>query len=1080
MKDKCRNLCISLSLGLFFWLFDTLLDHFVFYRLPFWDLLILDVPAHEIYYRSMVMLILLIFGLITYYNQKKQDRIESALRFSENRFRRTADNISDGLTIIENDKVVYANDRACEIFGYHLEEFKKTDGSKFVAPEDIEKVQKNIREKKLQGKYPDEMKYWIVRKDGTRRYVHNRYSTRFENGVLVARYVLTSDITERKIAADALRNSEKQYHMVLDSLGDAIHVIDRDFSIVLVNKGLLRWHDKIGVESDMIGRNIFDVYDFLPESAKNEYENVFLTRKTIITRESNSIHGREIRTETRKIPIIENDRVTKIITVIRDITAHKTAEEKLRKREALLRATMQSLPFDFFVVDENGRYVLQNTACRENWGDILGKRPEDIASNEHCKKIWIDNNARAFAGETVDEEIICNIRGEQRYIHNITAPIYDNGKPSGILGINMDITERKRVERALLESEERFRLAFQTSPDSITISCVDDGTFVHVNDGFTKLSGYSEDEAIGKSSLDLNLWTDRGMRQKMGDRLKKEGFVENMEIDFRAKDGSIITALLSAKIINLNGVSHLLSVTRDIRELKRAEEAVRRSEERFRTVFETARDAIFIKNLDLRYVIANPSMERLFGIPVGDLIGKTDHELFDKKTTEHILEMDKKVLKGEIVDEEHVEPVGGEDKIFHVIKVPMRDARGQINGLCGIARDVTDTRHLQEFASRAQRLETAGRIAGQVAHDFNNLLGPLVAYPELIKDDLSKNSKVFKYVDAMERSARKIADINQQLLTLGRRAHYEQAPMCLNDIVRDVLMQIQPSDKKIEIITEMENELMNFMGGAAQIHRVVANLVVNAFDAMEDGGRLTIKTENYYIDESYGGYEHIPKGEYVKLTVSDTGNGIPSEIMNKVFDPFFTTKSADQHRGSGLGLSVVHAVMEDHHGFIDCKSEEGQGTSFYLYFPVTREEIKNNRDDKIYGGNETILVVDDDAQQRDVSTKLLEKLGYTVLTAKDGEDAIRQIKKNAIDLVLLDMIMSPGEDGAETYRKILEIRPGQKAIIMSGYSRTDRAKYALELGAFCFLKKPLTLKSLSRSIRKALGELKAECVSAQV
>jgi CheY-like chemotaxis protein len=246
--------------------------------------------------------------------------------------------------------------------------------------------------------------------------------------------------------------------------------------------------------------------------------------------------------------------------------------------------------------------------------------------------------------------------------------------------------------------------------------------------------------------------------------------------------------------------------------------------------------------------------------------------------------------------------------------------------------------------------------------------------------------------------------------------------------------------------------------------------VANAYDAMEGGGTLTIHTENYYLDELAGGYENIPKGEYVKLTLADTGKGIPSKIVSKIFDPFFTTKATDKRRGSGLGLSVVHAVMEDHHGYIDLETKPERGTKFYLYFPVTRQEIESSQGDQIYGGEETIMVVDDDAEQRDVTVKLLEKLGYSVLTADSGEDAIQRIKENAIDLILMDMIMPPGIDGADTYKKILDFRPNQKAIIVSGFARSERAKYALDLGASGFLRKPVTLKSLAQAIRKALDK----------
>ena len=1068
MKLENKIVIITASLGVAFWIVDALLGHLFFIDGSFWDLLILDVHPHEIFFRLMLFFVLLIVGLYSHKSLRKHRRIENALRESENRFRKTVENINDGVTIVEKDKVVYANDRACEIFGYPYDEFTTIDGDKLVAPEDLKRVRSIIDEKMKTGSYPDEMEYWIVRKNGTRRYVHNSYSTSFENGAIVSRYVLTSDITESKLAGDALRNSEDQYHTTIDSLADGIHAVERDYNVVMINRALLKWHEKVGVETDIIGRNLFEIYPFLPDKVRDEYERVFESAETITTAEETELSGRLIITETRKIPVVKNGEVVRVITVLRDITARKKAEEKLRKREMLLRATIDSLPFDFFAVDTNHRYIIQNKVCVDNWGELIGKKPEEAAPNDKIKEIWLNEDSRAFAGETIDEEVIYPFDGDRRHIHTIVSPIIDGDNTIGILGINMDITKRKQAEEARMESEERFRLAFHTSPDAINISRVESGEFVMINDGFKSMTGFTEDEVIGKSSIEINLWNDPDDRHKMMEALKKDGFIRNWENKFRMKNGQLKTALLSAKIINLNGAPHILTVTRDIGDIKKAEEALRESEERFRTLFETAHDAIFIKNRDLEYVAANPSMERFTGLPVAEIIGKRDEDIFDADMSRQILESDQKVLDGEIINQEQILPVGSENRYLTVVRVPMRDAEGRINGICGIARDVTRTRRLQEFAVRAQRLETAGRIAGQVAHDFNNLLGPLVAFPELIKDEVTESPRALKYLNSMEKSARKIADINQQLLTLGRRAHYEQAPLRLNGIIREVLDQIQPPADNIEVVTELDEKLMNVMGGAAQIHRVIANLVVNAYDAMSDGGVLTVTTENYYLDDSSGDYERIPKGEYVKLIVADTGNGMPPEVLNKIFDPFFTTKATDKRRGSGLGLSVVHAVMEDHNGYIDCHSVPDAGSSFFLYFPITRENVEKPEDEQIYGGNETIMVVDDDSEQREVCVKLLEKLGYSVMTADSGENALEILKKTPVDLVLLDMIMPPGIDGAETYRRILSLIPSQKAIIVSGYARSERAKLALQLGAFGFLRKPLTLKSLAGSIRKAL------------
>ncbi len=384
------------------------------------------------------------------------------------------------------------------------------------------------------------------------------------------------------------------------------------------------------------------------------------------------------------------------------------------------------------------------------------------------------------------------------------------------------------------------------------------------------------------------------------------------------------------------------------------------------------------------------------------------------------------------------------------------------------AIDISETRRLQQQESRAERLETAGQVAGQVAHDFNNLLAPLMAYPEFIRDELSSDHPALAYLDDIENSAKKIADINQQLLTLGRRGYYNQDALNLNAIITQTIKEISPHPETLICDLDLSEDLIDVLAGSSQIHRVLMNLIVNARDAMHDIGQLTIRTENYYADDTTVAYGRVPRGEYVKVTVSDTGCGIPAKMLPTIFDPFVTSKTTDKKRGSGLGLSVVAAVVKDHGGYLDLDSEEGKGTSFYLYFPVTRQIQKNDSIEEVAGGTESILVIDDDHVQREVSSKILGKLGYAVTVVESGEKAIQLLKERPHDLLVLDMVMPPGIDGAETYRQAVVLNPYQRAIMVSGFSETDRVMEAQKLGAGDFVKKPLTSERLATAVRREL------------
>ncbi len=402
--------------------------------------------------------------------------------------------------------------------------------------------------------------------------------------------------------------------------------------------------------------------------------------------------------------------------------------------------------------------------------------------------------------------------------------------------------------------------------------------------------------------------------------------------------------------------------------------------------------------------------------------------------------------------------------------------------LCFFVRDISkrkqdeaDLAQTRAQLDRAERLEMAGSIAGHIAHDFNNLLTPLLAYPHFIREALPPDSQCRQDLDIIEKTAQQIADINQQLLALSRRGYYEQRVLDINTVIEDVLVLIKRGGQTegVQVDLQLAEPLLHIKGSSEQLLRVIHNLCQNALDAMNNHGRLTIKTEGVYLETPLKKYESVAQGEYIRLTVSDTGHGIPPEIQDKIFDPFFTTKEATRQRGSGLGLSVVHGIVKDHKGYIDVESAVGQGATFSLYFPVCREEMTEAAVTEYVGGTETILVVDDDQLQIEVTSRILSRLGYKVLSATSGEEALALMRRCLQDggmpaLAVLDMIMGGGIDGTETYRQMKEINPQQRAIIFSGYAESARVGMAQELGAGAYLRKPVSLDKIAQAVRNEL------------
>ncbi len=505
-------------------------------------------------------------------------------------------------------------------------------------------------------------------------------------------------------------------------------------------------------------------------------------------------------------------------------------------------------------------------------------------------------------------------------------------------------------------------------------------------------------------------------------------------------------------------------------ERMRIEKALQESEDRFRRLAENTQDVVYRYELSprpgLSYV--SPATARM--------VGYTPEELYaDPELPCRLMHpKDRHLLEAALADKVTSTPVvmrwmhkTGGVVWTELRNVPIHDAAGNLVAVEGTARDVTKQRQMEMRLRRAQRMGMAGRIAAEVAHDFKNLLVPLAACPELIKAQLPEDHPAVPLCNLMIDAAGQIAAVNDQMLALGRRGHFEQEPTDLNLVVRQAVAQMGQVGAGLELRWELQDDLLPVKGGAAQLLRVVSNLVANARDAMEDVGLLRLKTENYYLDRPLNRHKRVEMGEYVKFSVIDTGCGIPAEIKNNIFDAFFTTKRTGTKLGSGLGLSAVKTIVEDHRGYVDLESEVGVGTAFYVYLPSWREPLSEAASKELPRGSEAVLIVDDDRHQREVVVQQLQVLGYRVDAVASGEEALVYLAERDVDLIILDMIMS-GMDGAETYRRIVKIRPGQRAITTSGLAETERVQAARRLGAKRYLRKPVVPGTLAWAVRKEL------------
>jgi len=521
-------------------------------------------------------------------------------------------------------------------------------------------------------------------------------------------------------------------------------------------------------------------------------------------------------------------------------------------------------------------------------------------------------------------------------------------------------------------------------------------------------------------------------------------------------------------------------------ERNRAEQAVRRSEQRFRSLIETTSDWVWEVDKNGIYTYSSPKVKDVLGYKPDEVIGKRATDFMLQDESDRISGLFRNIVASRMPFS-RMENINlhkdGKQVVIETSGVPILDENGELLGYRGIDRDITERkkeeekrRKLELSLQRSEKMEAIGSLAGRAAHDLNNVLSGIIGYPDLLLMQIPEESPLRRPILAMQKSGEKAAAIVQDLLTMTRRGVVSTKIVGINDIISSYLQS--PEHEKLlsynpgtGIETALDTDLLNISGSFHHISKCVMNLVANAAEAMPKGGNIFISTANRYIDRPVSGYESVDEGDYVILTISDTGTGIHPDDLDKIFEPFYSKKVMGKS-GTGLGMVVVWGTVKDHNGYIDVNSNVGKGTTFTLYFPATRQEKSKNEKpldiEKYMGNGESILIIDDVSGQRKIASTMLTRLGYTVSVVSSGEEALEYLKKYSADLIVLDMIMEPGMDGLNTYRNIIKLHPGQKAIIASGFSETEQVKKAQKLGAGQYVKKPYTLQNIGVAARKEL------------
>ncbi|MBI5247993.1 MAG: PAS domain S-box protein [Desulfomonile tiedjei] len=931
---------------------------------------------------------------------------------------------------------------------------------------------------------------------------------------------LRAEVEERTQAQKQLRQSEEKYRNLIEMMNEAFSIRDEEGRITFVNDK----HSKmIGFSrEETIGRPVSDFLDLRSYHILQEQ-----TEKHKITK-GGSYEAVYIGKDGRRIPAIiserpifgPNDQYMGSTAVITDITKLKTTEamlirarddlekrikertadlaetnekllfeisqrnsmeEALRRSEFRFRQIYDRAPVMMHSIDKNG--IIRNVNAK--WLKELGYSREEAISKKIDFIMAPDSTETLSAvlpqfwheGQ-INDVPYKYIKKDGSVIDVLLDSVVMDDPAWGIVSLSVvrDITDKKRAEEALRESEERYRAVVEAQTDLIC-RCLKDGSITFVNTSFSRFFGESREDLIGLGFLDLVPEQDR---ERIGDILSTISLAtpsDTCEHRVIPPDGRLrwVQWDLQGVFNSEENLVEFQCVGRDVTDRKSAEDALRASEERTRLLIELSPVGIGIVRNSV-YAYANPALVDLLGCQNPDeIVGRSLEEFFHpedrdltriwpdsvSQTYRHASHCELRGLKkgGETFDAQ----------LWHT----RIDYMGEPALLLFLA-DTSEAKILRAQLLHAQKMEAVGTLAGGIAHDFNNLLTGILGYADLLLEDKKEGDPDHADLQKIIRSARHGADLVQRILTFSRTTETTPRPVDLNSVVhhmKDILARTFP--KIIQIDLALAEDLLYINADYSQVEQVLINLALNAKDAMPNGGRLLIQTANVCLNEEYCRTHLLAReGDYVALTVADTGHGMAKEIQDHIFEPFFTTK--EPGKGTGLGLPMVYGIVKQHGGFINFESESGRGTTFRIFIPALHrrtELFETSEESGPLDGNETILLVDDEEFIRDLGTRYLGKAGYRVLTAASGFQALEIYRKEdkEISLVITDLMM-PDMTGKQCLDELVKINPDVRVLVASGYAKEESVSFELLGRVEDFVHKPYEKTQLLLAIRKILDK----------
>lgn len=898
-----------------------------------------------------------------------------------------------------------------------------------------------------------------------------------EDGNITRYFATVKDITERVQAERALRESVERARALLNAPTEAMILMDRNGAILALNERSAQALDR--TTDEVIGTCVWELLpDEVRSVRRSKVEDVFRSGRPVSWEDTKAN-----RTFSNSMyPVFDaQGQVELVANYGKDITEERHARSRLMDSERLFQAFMDHYPAHIYIKDSSLRHIYANRTAldfmeraTEEW---YGSSSKDFFPVELAEKIEAQDKLVLDKGMVVRGEVaIPSDSGSMEYRIDQKFPITMPSGETLIGGISYDVSREREAESQLAETKRRFEAAFQQHFQFMAILSTD-GTILEINDLAIEATGYRKEDYVGSLFWNsphwkgLPGWSDT-IRKEFEHALSADGPVF-FEEKYQKANGDVGFDSASYFVIrdSEGNAEYVIGQATDITEEKEREEALSKSE----ILIDSTSDAIITTDLDGSILFWNRGAENLYGYTKEEVVGGPISIIYSDGDKERLGRLIGELITGNDVDAFEMTTVDrhGDEKRIIMSLTTLRDSSGDIAEVVGFGKDVTEQQRLERNLKQAQKMEAIGTLAGGIAHDFNNILGIILACTELSLSEARVGSSMREHLVEARRATDRAKDLVRQILTFSRQGEEDAHPLVMGTVIKDALRMLRatlPSTIEIKQNVDMNTGLIR--ADSTSIHQVIMNLATNAAHAMSgNGGVLEVTVERVAVTESDATQRSgLSPGPYVRLAVSDTGHGIEPGITDRLFDPYFTTKGPGE--GTGLGLSVVHGIVQSHGGSVEVQSKLGVGTTFQIYFP--RVASSASGPDSLGSevspiGSEHILVVDDEPALARTIALSLERLGYSVTTRTSSIDALAAFRESSegFDLVITDQTM-PNMTGVVLASQMMAMKPGVPIILCTGFGSQIDEDRALNMGIEAFLHKPVSPVEVARTIRTIL------------